>query len=223
MANRQNFEVSRLNLRQAALQFDINVSNNLNPKAQGGGGGGGGGGGAAGGGGAGGGNATGGVGGAGQAGTTNLGNATGLNLLNALNAILTAQNNLILYWASYERNRINIYRDMDIMQVDERGLWIDPVYQNLGGRSELSVEEPSNVTPPEPTTVQSIRPDITERAAGVVRLVQGASAGQAKVAVEKANHSDSVGNRLARWWSTRMAVDSEASDADDGRDRRTGH
>ena len=120
--NQQNFELTRKSLRQAALQFDINVANNLNPKQQ--------------------------V--AGQAGTTNLGQ-TGINLINALNALLQAQNNLIQIWVSYERNRINIYRDMDIMQIDERGLWIDPVYQNLGGSDSTSYQNgPANDIPPEP-------------------------------------------------------------------------
>ena len=64
--NQQNFELTRKFLRQAALQFDINVANNLNPKQQ--------------------------I--AGQAGTTNLGQ-TGLNLIQALGSLLTAQNNLI--------------------------------------------------------------------------------------------------------------------------------
>ena len=58
---------------------------------------------------------------------------TGLNLIQAANAVLTAQNNLIQTWSLYERNRINIYRDMDIMEIDARGLWVDPLYQNLDG------------------------------------------------------------------------------------------
>ncbi|HEY0982539.1 TolC family protein [Schlesneria sp.] len=126
MLNRQNFELTRKSLRQAALQFDINVANNLNPKTQ--------------------------V--AGQAGTTSLGQ-TGLNLINALTQLLNAQNNLIRIWALYERNRINIYRDMDIMQIDERGLWIDPVYQNLGGNdSSSNLNGPANDIPPEPSFIE---------------------------------------------------------------------
>jgi len=126
MLNRQNFELTRKSLRQAALQFDINVANNLNPKTQ--------------------------V--AGQAGTTSLGQ-TGLNLINALTQLLNAQNNLIRIWALYERNRINIYRDMDIMQIDERGLWIDPVYQNLGGNdSSSNLNGPANDIPPEPAFIE---------------------------------------------------------------------
>jgi len=53
----------------------------------------------------------------------------GLNLLNALNAVLNAQNSLIGNWVNYETNRLNIHRDMGIMQIDERGVWLDDYYQ----------------------------------------------------------------------------------------------
>jgi hypothetical protein len=209
--NRQNLETSRKNLRQAALQFDINVANNLNPRASGGGGGGGGGnagGNAAGGAGAGG-NAAGapaggGGGGGGSQGGTNLGNSSGLNINNALGALVRAQNALIQYWTSYERNRINIYRDMDIMQIDERGLWIDPVYQRLGNRGTFSTDEPANVTAPEASRVQFIQP-VESEDTGVVRLVQGTESGRTKVAVEEASDSAAVGVRGDWWWRRRVA------------------
>lgn len=53
----------------------------------------------------------------------------GLNLLNALNSLLEAQNDLIGIWVDYERSRINIYRDMGIMEIDPRGVWNDEFYQ----------------------------------------------------------------------------------------------
>lgn len=119
--NYQNFEATRKNLREAAVQLDINVANSLNPR-----------------------NTQEGAGGGG-----NL-NA-GLNLINATNAILGAQNNLIQTWTLYERNRINIYRDMDIMVIDERGLWTDPVYQNLDqSDSTINPIEPAHDIPPQP-------------------------------------------------------------------------
>lgn len=77
----------------------------------------------------------------------------GLNLLNALQSVLNAQNELIRIWVQYEQNRINIHRDMDIMQIDERGLWLDPVYQNLstlGGESPTLNEPTDDTTPPPP-------------------------------------------------------------------------
>lgn len=85
----------------------------------------------------------------GQQSNTQSGNL-GLNLLNALQSVLNAQNELIRIWVQYEQNRINIHRDMDIMQVDERGLWIDPVYQNLSsfGRETPTLSEPADELPP---------------------------------------------------------------------------
>lgn len=55
----------------------------------------------------------------------------GLNLLNALRSVLNAQNSFIRNWVQYEQNRINIYRDMGIMQIDDRGVWIDNYYQTV--------------------------------------------------------------------------------------------
>jgi hypothetical protein len=112
---RQNFETARQTLRFSAMQLDLAIENNNAPANA----------------------AT-----AGNAGRTNQGGNTGLNLLNALNAILSAQNDLIGIWVDYERNRINIYRDMDIMQVDERGIWIDEIYQ-----SRTSTADPANNEP----------------------------------------------------------------------------
>jgi len=99
-----NLETTRQNLRISAINLDTNIEN-FNQPAQ-----------------------------ATQVGQTGGGQQNqnqGLALIQALGNVLTAQNNLISIWVQYEQNRINIYRDMDIMQVDERGLWIDPVYQNL--------------------------------------------------------------------------------------------
>jgi hypothetical protein len=127
---RRNFETQRQNLRISAIQLD-NAIETFNAPVRAGAGGaqpGGGGGG----------------------GNQNL----GLNLINALNSVLTAQNQLIQIWVQYEQNRINIHRDMDIMQVDERGLWVDPVYQNLNpaGPDALPPNEPTHDdTLPAPT------------------------------------------------------------------------
>jgi len=69
----------------------------------------------------------------------------GLNLLQALNAILGAQNGLIRTWVSYETSRLNLNRDMGIMQIDETGVWNDPFYQ------ERKAARPSFISiPPDP-------------------------------------------------------------------------
>ncbi|MCA8991254.1 MAG: TolC family protein [Planctomycetaceae bacterium] len=60
----------------------------------------------------------------------------GNNLLNALSAILRAQNALIQNWTNYEQNRLNIYRDMGTMEVGPDGLWNDPFYRNQDNASD---------------------------------------------------------------------------------------
>ncbi len=68
----------------------------------------------------------------------------GLNLLNALNAVLNAQNDIIGNWVSYESARLNLFRDMGIMEVDARGLWDDPFYQGLSEQCRRSRTEGEN-------------------------------------------------------------------------------
>lgn len=63
-----------------------------------------------------------------------------LNLLNALNGILSAQDALINDWVGFESSRLNIFLDMGIMEVDPRGVWFDDFYQNL-------TEEPAPLSP----------------------------------------------------------------------------
>ncbi|MDR3623296.1 MAG: TolC family protein [Paludisphaera borealis] len=46
-----------------------------------------------------------------------------LNLLNALQLLLTARNTLIGTWVSYETSRLNLYRDFDLMDIDANGIW----------------------------------------------------------------------------------------------------
>jgi outer membrane protein TolC len=74
---------------------------------------------------------------------TGTGGVQGNNVLQALNSILNAQNQLISSWVDYERNRLNIYRDMGIMDVGPDGLWNDPFY-----RASLNDSRPD--LPPNP-------------------------------------------------------------------------
>ena len=100
----------------------------------------------------------------------------GLNLLNALNAVLTAQNNLIQNWINYETNRLNIHRDMNIMEIDERGFWVDEFYQErlraAGPPSGFLSPLPTDSAYP-PYEVQPYAPD-TEHD-HVVRAKRGAA------------------------------------------------
>lgn len=58
------------------------------------------------------------------------GGSQSLNLLNALRDVLTAQNSLIGFWIDYEQSRLNIHRDMGIMEIDAQGVWEDELYQS---------------------------------------------------------------------------------------------
>ncbi len=197
--NAQNFETSRKALRQAAIQLDINVANNMNPKQQ--------------------------V--AGEAGTTNLGN-TGLSLIQALGALLGAQNNLIQYWAFYERNRINIYRDMDIMEVDERGLWVDPLYQDLDHQgSPLNKNESENdlYVPPEPIDAASASTFKRSSHPGIVRIGSFSSAATAKANPEENRRRDrgvAAGTARLAPSEIRLVSGDDDADPDSGSDRGAG-
>jgi outer membrane protein TolC len=46
-------------------------------------------------------------------------------LLNAQNSLLSAQNNLYSTWIGYLTTRMNFYRDLGVMPLDSRGVWID--------------------------------------------------------------------------------------------------
>jgi hypothetical protein len=70
-------------------------------------------------------------------GEVNTGGLQGQNLLRALDAVLRAQNSLLGNWVRYEQNRLNIYRDMGIMEIGPDGLWTDDFYQ--GARNENAV------------------------------------------------------------------------------------
>ncbi|RMG32631.1 MAG: hypothetical protein D6725_17295, partial [Planctomycetota bacterium] len=64
----------------------------------------------------------------------------GLNLLNALRDVLNAQNDLIRFWVRYEQARLNLFRDMGLMEIDEEGVWTDPFYQQQTARRRWSTE-----------------------------------------------------------------------------------
>lgn len=57
-----------------------------------------------------------------------------LSLLNALSTLLQAQNSLVNDWITYETTRLNIFRDMGIMNIDQSGLWQDKFYQSSEGQ-----------------------------------------------------------------------------------------
>ena len=81
--------------------------------------------------------------------------------MNALDTILSAQNSLIRNWFSYERARIGIFRDMGIMNIDQRGLWEDNFYQQLSGTS-AGLVPPSQTGATNPSEASSRMPANSE-------------------------------------------------------------
>ncbi len=48
-----------------------------------------------------------------------------LYLLSAFQSLLSAKNGLIGGWVAYESSRMDLLRDLDWMEFDERGIWIN--------------------------------------------------------------------------------------------------
>ena len=99
----------------------------------------------------------------------------GLNLLNALSSVLEAQNSLISNWVNYEQNRLNIYRDMGIMEIDENGIWKDDFYQHRAGRSRPTNEHRQSTpgtTETRVTAAEDIQPVVFRPAAELNALTE---------------------------------------------------
>ena len=47
------------------------------------------------------------------------------NLLFALSDLRNTQNNLMSVWLNYQATRMQLYRELGVMQIDENGLWVD--------------------------------------------------------------------------------------------------
>ena len=53
------------------------------------------------------------------------------DLLNALNVLRNAQNSVISSWVSYEISRIRLFVDLELLMLDENGIWINEQSQEL--------------------------------------------------------------------------------------------
>ena len=80
-----------------------------------------------------------------QAAAAVQGNA--LSLLQALQNVVNAQNSLVLDWIAYETNRLNIFQNMGIMQLDPRGVWDDPWYLQMNELQDDGAFVPPAMTP----------------------------------------------------------------------------
>ncbi len=80
------------------------------------------------------------------------------DLLQALQGLLGAENNLISSWIEYEVGRIQLFVDLEILQLDENGAWINEK-ENPGEANGDSIPDTSNEPvgpngPPGPVTEQ---------------------------------------------------------------------
>ena len=66
-----------------------------------------------------------------------------LSLLQALDSVLRAQNALAADWVTYETNRLNIFVNMGIMQLDPRGVWDDPYYLQMNHLQDDQIVPPA--------------------------------------------------------------------------------
>jgi hypothetical protein len=55
-----------------------------------------------------------------------FGATTALNLVNSLSDLLNVQNDFLSVWVNYEASRIGLDFQLGTMQLDPRGMWIDP-------------------------------------------------------------------------------------------------
>ncbi|HEX4590372.1 MAG TPA: hypothetical protein VH120_10615, partial [Gemmataceae bacterium] len=79
-------------------------------------------------------------------------------LLNAQSRVPTAQNALLTVWINYLNSRLQLYRDLELMPLDPRGVWIDdpatlccdpPADQSAPGGRAATAVDPADAKPVE--------------------------------------------------------------------------
>jgi hypothetical protein len=71
----------------------------------------------------------------------------GRDLVSALSALLDDQNDFIAVWVSYEVQRLGLDLEMGTMQLDHRGMWIDPGSVGSGDYPTLLEDSPNLADP----------------------------------------------------------------------------
>jgi hypothetical protein len=79
-------------------------------------------------------------------------------LLTALSNLLTAQNTLYVYWVGFIQNRIQLYLDLELMQLDERGIWRDEQFPGLEDAPAGPDGRPAGERLPAPLPVVPVGP-----------------------------------------------------------------
>jgi hypothetical protein len=73
---------------------------------------------------------------------TQLGPTAALNLLTALSDLRNTQNNFMSVWLNYYATRMQLMRELGLMQIDEQGRWIDTPL------SAVDLPAPEELAPP---------------------------------------------------------------------------
>ena len=73
-------------------------------------------------------------------------------LLQALSNLLGAKNNLINNWVTYQTLRMSLFRDLDLMDIDSQGVWLNE-HDNLARIAAANHAPPPEPVPPEPPDV----------------------------------------------------------------------
>ena len=82
---------------------------------------------------------------------TELGPTAALNLISALSDLRSAQDNFMSVWLNYLANRMTLMRELGIMIIDERGMWVDRPLDEILSAQPQPEEIP--LPPPVPADV----------------------------------------------------------------------
>jgi hypothetical protein len=100
-----------------------------------------------------------------------LGPTAALNLLTALSDLRNTQNNFMSVWLNYHATRMRLMRELGIIRLDERGLWIDePLEAAL-----RAAEEELPLPPPVPLEWMAVADSWPGTGDGLAPAVEGSS------------------------------------------------
>ena len=88
--------------------------------------------------------------------TSQVGVTAARDVVEGLRSLLAAQNNFLRLWVNYEIDRLNLDLDLGTMQLDGRGIWIDPgpietageVQEGGGEEAPLLLDAPEQIPVP---------------------------------------------------------------------------
>jgi hypothetical protein len=66
-------------------------------------------------------------------------------VLNAQRSLPSAQNQVYLVWISFQTTRLQLYRDLELLPLDQRGVWIDELATVNADATNPGIESASGV------------------------------------------------------------------------------